>query len=153
MIRTWLGLSLLLLVGCTTTPQPVSQPISTTTEILDGVPPLVPPPAKPPNVQQLEVLRKYRDTLVAYHAYLEGYVNYISQSNGLIPPFDATQNCNATIPLLDITLPPIPKIAGLDDSDVIDLLVDHIELVRSKVHDHNRTMSQIREKLARECAA
>lgn len=147
-----MGFCLLALVGCNNTPHPPTQKPTTNIEAVVGVPPLVPPPAKPTNVDRLDVLRKYRDTLVAYHAYLTGYVNYVSQSNGLIPPFDSSNDCNTPIPLIDIALPPIPKISGLDDTDVIDLLIDHIELLRSKVSDHNRVLSQIREKLASECA-
>ena len=135
------------LVGCAATP-PAPKP--KTTEAASTTPPLIAPPMKPP-VETLDALKRYRDTLVAYHNYLTGYVNYISASNGLVEPFGAETTCTFIVPLIDISLPTIPKIKGLEDAEAVDRLIDHIEVLRGKIADHNRQMAEIRRQRSETC--
>lgn len=134
------------LVGCTTTP--IIKPNKV--EEASNTPPLIAPPMKPP-VESLDALKRYRDTLVAYHNYLTGYVNYISASNGLVEPFGPEPTCAFIVPLIDISLPTIPKIKGLEDAEAVDRLIDHIEVLRSRIADHNRQMAEIRRQRSETC--
>lgn len=142
----YLLLGVVFLVGCTTTPAPKQKPPVEAS----NTPPLIAPPMKPP-VESLDALKRYRDTLVAYHNYLTGYVNYISASNGLVEPFGTEQACTFIVPLIDISLPTIPKIKGLEDGEAVDRLIDHIEVLRSKIADHNRQMAEIRRQRSETC--
>lgn len=151
-MKTFVIVFVLLLGGCQTTPPPTPSTPVTETDAGAIVPPLVLPPNKPPIPADLDAVKRYRDTLVAYHEYLAGYVNYISKANGLLTPLEAAQKCHSGKPLLNILPPPIPKIAGLEDSDAIDALIDHIEQLRAKINDHNKQVNELKAQQSKNCA-
>lgn len=147
-----LGVLLLVVFGLGACTRPIPAPSTQPTTNDGNVPPLISPPLKPRNTESLDNLKRYRDTLVAYHNYLTGYINYISATSGLVEPFEQQKGCGAPFPIIDITLPSIPKIRNLDPSDAVDRLVEHIEVLRNKIVEHNRQLGEIRKQRAENCA-
>lgn len=150
-MRRLLLLCCLWLGGCAVTSSPPHKAANETVSDSELTPPLIGPPQRPPSPQTLDVVKRYRDTLVAYHTYLAGYINYISTSNGLLTPLEQEKLCNVVPVYIDIALPPIPKIADLSDDVAIDRLVDHIETLRNKIIDHNKHIAELRKATAK-CA-
>lgn len=143
----------LFLLSCIA-PQPtkiVEVPVATIPQV-ESPPPT--PTVSPDTAEnRTKAVKRYNAELLSYKDKIQYHIDYLSRLHGIPIPPAKPSSCSNIILGEPIIVPILPNVGGLNDAQVLDALIRHIDDLRRAVNRHNDAVNQRNSTIARLCGS